>query len=201
MADDWVELLLQGLPPTARLRREPVRDELLAYARRLVQWRLEGRLAGPKAATASAGEAARAPSAELASHSEARKATQGTRSTSVTLADVGALAPRFAITPEMFQRFSRLTGMDSTFLVGTPEHRSDLLLTMAVFSLLTGDGDPSDLEMQRLLKKLRLCRDQFRRQVAELFADRPLARHAAGVLAGLGRAASDGVARRRCLGV
>ncbi len=170
LADGWQELLAHGFEGVTLVQRGWVREELIGFARILVQRRWERLGALPKSAQAVSAGLLAADGVELGEAvdggcSEGAGVVPGATASGACDRRAGG----FEVTPEMFQRFASVTGMDTRCLAGAPEQVAGLMLYVVVFSVLTLDGGAGDLEMQRLLKRLRLCREQFAAQVDALF--------------------------------
>lgn len=192
LAEDWAALLAQDFDDADHCRRGAVAQELARFGRFLAERELgrrglPPRTVGPRLAElpAPAGAPVCAPVRMEVAAGEACPATDGLVEVQGGAA-VGVAPPEgrsgcFAVTAEMFERFSRATGVDSAAFSGTPESVASLLLYVVIFSHLAADRCPSDLETQRLLKKLRFCREQWVAHVGALFDGSPL--HHSGVRA------------------
>jgi hypothetical protein len=170
LARRWAVLLAGDMPADSPEARQQLRLELMAYARRLLDLRLHARglilkpvsTADPEEPPAALTAAAPVnASAVTGSIADASAGFNGGGLMPVSQATPQRCSPRLSVSPAMFERFCRLSGMDPGCLNGTPEHTAGLILYVIVFALLTGEEARPSVMTQRLLGRLRLCREQF----------------------------------------
>lgn len=162
---DWALLLTEGLVSHTSPRRIQVQREILAYGKRLLGLRLEARgIRFEQGGVAGHLRLNRETGRDESGQRGEQSAPSGERASVLAPAELLGLvrgATGLSVTPAAFDRFCRWTGMDSGCLGGSPEHLAGLVFYLVVFSLLTEDGPVPDVGGQRLLQKLRLCREQL----------------------------------------
>lgn len=176
-ADTWALLLVEEFDVASSLKVIQVQREILAYGKRLLALRhpVRGFSCSPVDAIGrrpSLDVLSGAPESELRAHATPPGADANPSQVSEAGVGIvqGASGPR--VTPAAFNRFCRWTGMDPGCLCGPPEHVAALVFYVVVFSLLTDEGASPNLGAQRLLQKLRFCREQLTRHVDAWFSDR-----------------------------
>jgi hypothetical protein len=161
----WALLLAEGLVPHTSPRRIQVHREILAYGKRLLALRLEAR--GIQFVEGAVAGCLRLDSEAWRGESGGggeQSAPSGQSAQFLAPAEVLGIVrgtTGLSVTPAAFDRFCRWTGMDSGCLGGSPEHLAGLVFYLVVFSLLTEDGPAPDVGGQKLLQKLRLCREEL----------------------------------------